>query len=51
MQLPTVLVDLIHSFLPPPEPYKAPPVVYFSWDYGATDGWEDVQDVRCYGDY
>ena len=47
--LPACLVDLIMSFLPGPEPY-VPPFLY-PLDTMGIEGWEDVEDVRAYGDY
>ena len=49
--LPTCLVHLIMSFLPGPEPYV--PVVFSlsQLDTMGIDDWEDVEDVRAYGDY
>ena len=52
MFLPTCIVQLIKSFLPPPKPFsiiRQPS--YYYLDYVATDNWEDVQDLRQYGDY
>ena len=50
--LPTCLVDLIMSFLPAfckSEPYVPP--FLSQLDTMGTEGWEDVEDVRAYGDY
>ena len=49
--LPNVIVDLIKSFLPGPEPYVHVPG-YFSFDYMSIQDWGDgTEDVRGYGDY
>ena len=50
IMLPTVIEQLIYSFLLP-EPYSTVLVPFFSWSYCKTDDWEDVHDVRCYGDF
>ena len=51
MHIPTDLLQLIKSFLPPPPtPYVAP-VVYHTFSYVAIDSWSDVEDVKAYGDY
>ena len=51
MHIPTDLLQLIKSFLPPPpKPYVAP-VVYHTFSYVAIDSWSDVEDVKAYGDY
>ena len=53
MYIPTVLIDLIKSFLPPPpKPFniiRQPS--YFSYDYVYVEDWEDVEDERQYGDF
>ena len=48
--LPTCIVQLIKSFLPGVEPYIVPEPYWFI-DYMQTDGWNDVQEVRAYGDF
>jgi hypothetical protein len=47
--LPTCIRNLIISFLPGPEPYVPPFLKQF--DTMGIDDWEDVEDVRAYGDY
>ena len=51
--LPTCIVQLIKSFLPPPVPYvEVPePPYYFSYTYMSIEDWNDTEDVRGYGDY
>ena len=49
--LPACLVDLIMSFLPGPEPYVVVPPFLYQLDTMGVEGWEDVEDVRAYGDY
>jgi hypothetical protein len=52
MYIPSVLIDLIKSFLPPPTPYcivRQP--AYFAYDYVYVEDWEDIPDYRQYGDY
>ena len=51
MRLPPELLALIKSFLPEPEPYVPPQVLYYSYDYMYTEDWNDTEDVRAYGDY
>ena len=49
MYLPDCIVKLIKSFLPLPGIRYEPS--YYMLDYMRTDGWEDVLDLRSYGDY
>jgi hypothetical protein len=52
MYIPSVLIDLIKSFLPPPTPYcivRQP--AYFTYDYVYVEDWEDIPDYRQYGDF
>ena len=46
--LPACIRALIMSFVPP-DPWEPPFLKQF--DTMGTDGWEDVEDVRAYGDY
>ena len=47
--LPKVIVQLIKSYLPPPEPWFPPYLRQL--DYSGVVFWSDVDDVRAYGDY
>ena len=49
--LPQVILVLIESFLPGPEPYTPQIITYFSYDYMYIEDWNDTEDVRAYGDY
>ena len=49
--LPKCLVQLIMSFVPkPPVPYIQIPL-YHSYDYMRVEDWNDIADVRSYGDF
>jgi len=47
--LPRVIEALIKSYLPPPSAW-VPPYLH-QLDTMCVSDWEDVQDVRAYGDY
>ena len=52
--LPQVIEDLIFSFLPGPDGYDPLPKWghwYLPVNYTDTEDWDDVEDVRCYGDF
>ena len=49
VQLPFVIEALIRSFLPPPTAWV--PAYIRQFDTMRVSDWEDVQDVRAYGDY
>ena len=50
--LPSVIVQLIMSFVGP-EPHEEPPPYCFLQQLSTMgiDDWEDVEDLRAYGDF
>ena len=47
--LPFVIEELIKSYLPPPSAWVPPYLRQL--DTMCVSDWEDMQDVRAYGDY
>ena len=49
--LPDCIVMLIKSFLPKIRAIQVYKPEYYSYDYMRINDWNDVMDVRAYGDY